>query len=50
MDLYSNFFDMQAYLLMTEGAKFHHGVHTVNISISAQNACFGSWWVVSSLF
>jgi hypothetical protein len=35
---------MQAYLLMTEGAKFHHGVHTVNISISAQNACFGSWW------
>jgi hypothetical protein len=35
---------LQAYLLMTEGAKFHHGVHTVNISISAQNACFGSWW------
>lgn len=34
----------KAYLLMTEGAKFHHGVHTVNISISAQNACFGSWW------
>ncbi|BBM98228.1 hypothetical protein MPTK1_1g11860 [Marchantia polymorpha subsp. ruderalis] len=34
----------KGYLMLSEGAKFHHNIKTVNVTISAQNACFGNKW------
>ncbi|KAL3700682.1 hypothetical protein R1sor_018704 [Riccia sorocarpa] len=34
----------KGYLMLSEGAKFNHNVKTVNVTISAQNACFGNKW------
>lgn len=34
----------RGYLILPEGAKFQHNVVTVNVSISAQNVCFGNRW------
>ncbi|XP_072988046.1 membralin-like protein At1g60995 isoform X2 [Typha latifolia] len=35
---------MKGYFLLSEGAKSRHGVRTINITISAQNSCFGNRW------
>ncbi|CAA7408968.1 unnamed protein product [Spirodela intermedia] len=34
----------KGYFLLPEGAKALHNIKTVNISISAQNSCFGNRW------
>ncbi|KAH9288121.1 hypothetical protein KI387_032238, partial [Taxus chinensis] len=34
----------KGYLMLPEGAKSRHNVKTVNVSISAQNSCFGNRW------
>ncbi|KAK9155232.1 hypothetical protein Sjap_002712 [Stephania japonica] len=34
----------KGYFLLPEGAKTQHGIHTVNISISARHSCFGNRW------
>ncbi|CAN6291927.1 unnamed protein product [Urochloa humidicola] len=34
----------KGYFLLSEGAKIHHGVRTINITISARNPCFGNRW------
>ncbi|GAV61133.1 Membralin domain-containing protein [Cephalotus follicularis] len=34
----------KGYLLLPEGAKSRHNIHTVNISISARHSCLGNRW------
>uniref|UniRef100_A0A0D6R123 Membralin n=1 Tax=Araucaria cunninghamii TaxID=56994 RepID=A0A0D6R123_ARACU len=34
----------KGYFMLPEGAKSRHNVKTVNVSISAQNSCFGNRW------
>ncbi|KAF3775617.1 Membralin [Nymphaea thermarum] len=34
----------KGYFMLPEGAKSRHNVRTVNVSISAQNSCFGNRW------
>ncbi|KAJ3685388.1 hypothetical protein LUZ61_014552 [Rhynchospora tenuis] len=34
----------KGYFLLSEGAKARHGVKTINVTISAQNSCFGNRW------
>lgn len=34
----------KGYFLLPEGAKIRHNIQTVNITISAQNPCFGNRW------